>query len=123
MCTTATTKLSTETRMTLEQKDPSTPRQILAPGAATCLVLRQVSASEEPKDVVAVDMNARRERRAVLATFREVDIGIGGRVGVSKDVGEPESALAEPVAEHRDVTAGKIDDAPFGGDEPRPRQM
>lgn len=60
----------------------------------------------------------RGERRVVLVSPREVDLWVGGAAWLVEDVGETEGAFAEPVAEHAGVTAGDVDDAPFGGDEP-----
>ena len=82
-----------------------------------------MSASEEAQDDVAVDSDAGRQRRVVLVAARKVHLWVGGAAWLGENVGQPEGALAEPVAEHGDITAGEVDDAPFGGDEPRPRQM
>jgi hypothetical protein len=65
-----------------------------------------LSAADEAKDEVAGDSDARRERRVVLATTREVDLWVGGEAWLREDVGEPKSAFAEPIAEHGDVAAG-----------------
>ena len=48
---------------------------------------------------------------------------VGCAARLPKDVGEPECAFAEPVAQHRDVTVAEVDDAAFGRDEPGPGQM
>lgn len=70
-------------------------------------------------DEVAGDREPRRKRWLMVAG-REVDLRVGRATGLTEDVREPQCALAEPVAKHRDVTVAEVDDAPFGRDEPRP---
>jgi len=50
----------------------------------------------------------------------EIDLWVGRAAGFTEGVGEPEGAFAEPVAEHGDITAVEVDNAPLGGDEPCP---
>ena len=80
------------------------------------------AAPEETPDEVRVDSDLRWTWRPVVARL-EVDPGLGCARGFTEDIGEPKGALAEPVPQHRDVSVIEVNDAPFAGDESRPRQV
>src|SRR5918994_2578399 len=78
-------------------------------------------ASEKANDEVACDLDARREGGPVVPGY-EADVRVGCGAGFAEGVGEPEGALAEPVAKHGHVTVAglEFDDVPLGGDKSGP---
>lgn len=78
------------------------------------------AASEESSDEVMADRDARRKSKWRPAIAREIDLGVGSARGLTEDIGKPESALAEPVPEHRDIAVAEVDNTAFARDESRP---